>query len=215
MSAKGTAAWILRYAIAGKPKELTLGRYPDIPLTKAREIAAANAWTFRKLADDYFEKAGDWLADNTIKGRKQQLRDYVYPKIGSIAAEDVSPVEIVAIVEAASVKSLHIARLALIAIREVAAIELLRDDPAFADEYLQAAMEQADEEGGREALLSALRHVAEAQGMAQVAERAGIQRESLYRALSPKGNPTLKTLVAVLEAAGLRLAITRRDEAHA
>ena len=96
-----------------------------------------------------------------------------------------------------------------------AVIELLRDDPAFADEYLQAAMEQADEEGGREALLSALRHVAEAQGMAKVAERAGIQRESLYRALSPKGNPTLKTLVAVLEAAGLRLAIARRDEAHA
>jgi probable addiction module antidote protein len=96
-----------------------------------------------------------------------------------------------------------------------AVIELLRGDPAFADEYLQAAMAQADEEGGREALLSALRHVAEAQGMAQVAERAGIQRESLYRALSPKGNPTLKTLVAVLEAAGLRLTITRRDEVHA
>ena len=96
-----------------------------------------------------------------------------------------------------------------------AVIELLRDDPAFADEYLRTAMEQADEEGGREALLSALRHVAEAQGMAQVADRAGIQRESLYRALSPRGNPTLKTLVAVLGAAGLRLAITRRDEAHA
>ena len=96
-----------------------------------------------------------------------------------------------------------------------AVIELLRGDPAFADEYLRAAMEQADQEGGCEALLSALRHVAEAQGMAQVAQRAGIQRESLYRALSPNGNPTLKTLVAVLEAAGLRLAITRRDEAHA
>lgn len=96
-----------------------------------------------------------------------------------------------------------------------AVIELLREDSAFAGEYLRAAMEQADQEGGREALLSALRHAAEAQGMAQVAQRAGIQRESLYRALSPNGNPTLKTLVAVLEAAGLRLAITRRDEAHA
>lgn len=62
---------------------------------------------------------------------------------------------------------------------------------------------------------SVLRHVAEAQGMAKIAERVGIQRESLYRALSPKGNPTLRTLVAVLDAAGLRLAITRRDEAHA
>jgi hypothetical protein len=80
LSAKGTAAWTLRYRTAGKRKELTLGRYPDISLTKAREIAAArraevqqgidvaaakrkaehaaaNAWTFRKLADDYFERS--------------------------------------------------------------------------------------------------------------------------------------------------------------
>jgi probable addiction module antidote protein len=92
-----------------------------------------------------------------------------------------------------------------------AVVELLRSDPAFVDEYLQAAMEQADEAGGRESLLSALRHVAEAQGMALVAERAGIQRESLYRALSPKGNPTLKTLLAVLSAAGLRLAVEKTD----
>lgn len=149
LSAKGTAAWTLRYRIGGKRKELTLGRYPDISLTRAREIAAtkrvdvqqgvdvaaekrraeheaANAWTFRHLAEDYFEKAADWLAENTIYGRKQQLRDYVYPKIGSIAAADVSPVEIVAIVEAASVKSLHIARLVLIAIREVFAHGIAR-----------------------------------------------------------------------------------------
>lgn len=45
-----------------------------------------------------------------------------------------------------------------------AVIELLRNDPAFADEYLQAAMKQADQEGGREALLSAQRLVAEANG---------------------------------------------------
>lgn len=45
-----------------------------------------------------------------------------------------------------------------------AVIELLRDDPAFADEYLQAAMKQADQEGGRDALLSAQRLVAEAKG---------------------------------------------------
>lgn len=33
----------------------------------------------------------------------------------------------------------------------------------------------------------------------------------MYRALSPKGNPTLKTLLAILGGAGLRLAVTRRD----
>ena len=44
-------------------------------------------------------------------------------------------------------------------------IELLREDPSFADEYLAVAMEEANQDGGREALLAALRHVAEAQGM--------------------------------------------------
>lgn len=88
-------------------------------------------------------------------------------------------------------------------------VEMLREDPAFADEYLAMAMEEVDQAGGRQALLAALRHVAEAQGMALVAERAGIPRESLYRALSPNGNPTVKTLLAVLDAAGLRLGVHR------
>lgn len=93
-------------------------------------------------------------------------------------------------------------------------IELLREDPAFADEYLSAALDAVDEPGGREALLSALRHIAEAQGMAAVAERAGIKRESLYRALSPKGNPTVKTLLAVMGAAGLKLSVQRQSVIH-
>ena len=80
----------------------------------------------------------------------------------------------------------------------------LRDDPALAVEYLQAAMEDEEEPA---VLLLALRHVAEAYGMPRVAEQAGIQRESLYRALSPKGNPTLRTLSAVLKAVGLRLTV--------
>lgn len=42
-----------------------------------------------------------------------------------------------------------------------AVVELLREDPTFAAEYLAAAMEEVNQDGGREALLSALRHVAE------------------------------------------------------
>ena len=95
-----------------------------------------------------------------------------------------------------------------------AVFELLREDPAFADEYLAVALEEADEAGGQEALLLALHHVAEAQGMAKIAERAGLPRESLYKSLSAKGNPTLKTLVAVLNAAGLRLSVTRGNPHH-
>jgi len=93
-------------------------------------------------------------------------------------------------------------------------IELLREDPSFVDEYLSAALDEADEAGGREAMLSALRHIAEAQGMAVIAERAGIKRESLYRALSPKGNPTIKTLLAVMSAAGLKLSVHRQAALH-
>ena len=97
---------------------------------------------------------------------------------------------------------------------DAAVVELLKADPEFANEYLAAALE-ADEPGGQAALLAALRHVAEAQGMAAVAERAGMPRESLYRALSPRGNPTIKTLLAVLGAAGLQLAVTRHTTANA
>lgn len=92
-----------------------------------------------------------------------------------------------------------------------AVVELLREDPDFADQYLAAALDEADQPGGRAALLAALRHLAEAQGMAAVAERAGIPRESLYRALSPKGNPTIKTLLAVVHAAGLKLGVRRQN----
>jgi probable addiction module antidote protein len=45
--------------------------------------------------------------------------------------------------------------------------------------------------------------------MATVAAKAGVQRESLYRALSANGNPTLKTMLAVLQATGLHLSISR------
>ena len=55
-------------------------------------------------------------------------------------------------------------------------------------------------------LLIALRHLAQAQGIAKVAKAAGIERES-YRALSEHGNPRLSTLVAVTKAIGLRLTV--------
>lgn len=92
-----------------------------------------------------------------------------------------------------------------------ALVEMLKADPEFANEYLAAALEEAQEPGGQTALLAALRHIAEAQGMSAVAERAGLPRESLYRALSPRGNPTIKTLLAVLKASGLHLAVARNE----
>ncbi len=84
-------------------------------------------------------------------------------------------------------------------------IEELKEDPQLAIEYLNAAAEEDDPQTA----LLALRTVAEALGMAKVAKAAGLPRESLYRALSPNGNPRLSTLHAVLRAAGLRLAFER------
>lgn len=88
-------------------------------------------------------------------------------------------------------------------------VEELRNDREFAIAYLQVAMESLDNSEERGGSLLCLRAVAEAYGgLGEVAAQAGISRESLYRALSPKGNPTLKTLVAVLKAVGLRLTVT-------
>ncbi|HMM54809.1 MAG TPA: putative addiction module antidote protein [Candidatus Desulfobacillus sp.] len=89
--------------------------------------------------------------------------------------------------------------------REVAE---LREDRELAVVYLKAAMESLDDPENRAAGLLALRTVAEAYGgLGAVAAEAGISRESLYRALSAKGNPTLKTILAVLKAVGMRLSI--------
>lgn len=80
-----------------------------------------------------------------------------------------------------------------------------RDNPDFAAEYLRAALEDTDEPS---VLLIALRRIAEARGgIAKVAKAAGIERESLYRALSKRGNPRLSTLVAVTKAVGLKLTV--------
>ena len=64
-----------------------------------------------------------------------------------------------------------------------ALVRQLREDPDFATEYLRTALEDADEP---RVLLIVLRRIAEARGgMAKVAKAAGVERESLYRALSP------------------------------
>jgi probable addiction module antidote protein len=96
------------------------------------------------------------------------------------------------------------------------AIEELREDREYAVALLQVAMESLDNPEERGGGLLALRAVAEAYGgLGAVAAQAGISRESLYRALSPKGNPTLKTLVAVLKTLGLRLSVAEKRPVEA
>ena len=78
-------------------------------------------------------------------------------------------------------------------------------DPENAAAYIEAVLEDGDEA----ALLHALRNVADARGgIARIAAKTGLNREALYRTLSKRGNPQLKSLAAILEATGLRLSVT-------
>ena len=95
-----------------------------------------------------------------------------------------------------------------------ATIAELRNDRVFAVDYLKSALEELDNPDHRAVGLLALRDVAEAHGgLATVAQEAGVTREALYRALSPSGNPTLKTLLAVLHAVGMRLSVVPAEPA--
>jgi len=87
-------------------------------------------------------------------------------------------------------------------------VEKFRSDPELAVECLKLALESLNHPDERGGSLLTLRSLAEAYGgLGAIAKQAGISRESLYRSLSPKGNPTLKTLIAVLNTMGLRLSV--------
>ena len=72
--------------------------------------------------------------------------------------------------------------------------------------YLEAAMEGNDPKH----IASALGDVARSKGMSEIARKAGVGRQALYGALSENGNPTLETLVGVLNALGLQLTVQKR-----
>jgi probable addiction module antidote protein len=87
---------------------------------------------------------------------------------------------------------------------EEATVESFRKDPAFAAEYLNSILEDGDQEE----LMLALRRMSKAFGGVQkLAEEAELNVNSLYRTLSSKGNPELKSLRAVLRAMGMQLTV--------
>ncbi len=80
--------------------------------------------------------------------------------------------------------------------------------PKEADLYLRIAMEEYQEDDDAEALLVALRNIAEAKGgMGKLARRTHLNRQNLYHVLSKKGNPTLDTFGLILKGLGYRLVI--------
>ena len=83
--------------------------------------------------------------------------------------------------------------------------------PYDAAEYLKteddmaAYLEAALEEGDPALVIHALGNIARARGMSQIARRTGLRRESLYKALSPEGNPEFATVLKVVQALGIKL----------
>jgi integrase len=142
LSAKGTATWILRYRHGGRARELTIGRYPDITLMKARQIAsearvklqqgidvgreqqkqkteARAAKTMRDLSNDYMEKRFPKLAKTTVKQRRSHIEDRILPRLGSIPAREVTTGDVVDLIDAVGKRSVHVAELVFTALNEI------------------------------------------------------------------------------------------------
>ncbi|HVT61349.1 MAG TPA: addiction module antidote protein [Thermoanaerobaculia bacterium] len=73
------------------------------------------------------------------------------------------------------------------------------------EEAMAAYLAAALEDGDPAVVTAALGDIARAKGMSRVARKAGLGRESLYKALSPNGNPELATVLRVVQALGLKL----------
>jgi probable addiction module antidote protein len=78
---------------------------------------------------------------------------------------------------------------------------LLLRSPEDIAAYLEAALEDGDPR----VIAAALGNIARAKGMSELAREAGLGRESLYKALSPDGNPEFATILKVVRALGIRL----------
>lgn len=127
LSAAGTASWVLRYRYGGKQREKTIGKFPDISLKKARELASADrvriqqgmdvgrekqiekheqikAMTVKSLVADYEEKVLPGLAASTGVSRRQKIRTYIFPAIGHLTARDVSGADLVDLLERVNAK---------------------------------------------------------------------------------------------------------------
>ena len=87
------------------------------------------------------------------------------------------------------------------------AVEHLKSDEEIAA-YLEAALEDGDPA----LVAAALGDIARAKGMTEIAREAGLGRESLYKALSPGGNPEFATILKVVRALGLRLHATAEHD---
>lgn len=69
--------------------------------------------------------------------------------------------------------------------------------------YLEAAMEEAGDDAAF--IAAVLGDIAKARGIMELAEKTGMTRAGLYKALSPDGNPSFSTILKITHAMGLKL----------
>jgi probable addiction module antidote protein len=83
------------------------------------------------------------------------------------------------------------------------------------DEDIAAYLTETMHTDDLDAVVHAIGVVAKARGMSQIAKKAGLSRESLYKSLSGGAHPRFETIVGVLKALGLRLNVEPMDEENA
>ncbi|MCV2423469.1 tyrosine-type recombinase/integrase [Paucibacter sp. DJ2R-2] len=143
LSAAGAAAWVLRYRHGGKAKELTLGRFPDLGVAAARirarderakiqagtdvakerqteKIKSATTKSFKQLAESYIEKVMPTLAARTYAQRRQHIDAVILPRLGRLAAREVTTSDVVSFVEAVGkIKTVNVVELVFTALSEI------------------------------------------------------------------------------------------------
>jgi integrase len=142
LSAAGNAVFVLRYRLQGKQYEITLGRYPDLPLEEARAKAselrrrvaegvnvarekqrkkrmAARASTFGELAEDYMARVAVSLKASTRGEYRRHLDGDILPRLGSLPLEALGPSDVIQAVEAIAKRSHSVAERAYIQISTI------------------------------------------------------------------------------------------------
>lgn len=122
LSPKGTAAWVFRYRLGGKQREMTIGNYPTITIKKARElatdarakvqqgidvarekreqkIALTTAGTVEQLCNEYYQRTieGRVKRPDIVKGR---LDNDLIPKLGRMRIAEVKPLDVDGMIKA-------------------------------------------------------------------------------------------------------------------
>lgn len=126
VSPAGLRAWRLKYRFAGREKLLSIGRYPDLALVEARELAdearallvrdidpsaargtSCSADTFETVARDWFDDRRDRWSPAHARDVMSSLENDVFPHIGKKSIDGIEPVDVLAMIQRIEARSAH------------------------------------------------------------------------------------------------------------